>query len=462
MESTRILVVDRDAHIAAAVSAFLQESNFDVSTCPDPAAALERIADENFQIAIVDQDACSQNGIDFMRAVQLTAPDLAVILLTGFGTIESAVEAVRSGAFDYLSKPVVDQQLDLAVRRALSQQALVAENRTLRRTLDRHRQLEKVVGTSDRMNHIFEVVESVAPTRATVLITGESGTGKTLLARAIHRLSPRAGKPFVEVNCGALPDTLLESELFGHAKGAFTGAVRDKPGKFEQADGGTMFLDEISDASTALQVKLLRVIQDRRFERIGETRTRKTDVRILLATNRKLMRLVEKGDFREDLYYRINVINIDVPPLRERQEDIPYLLDHFLSMYTEYHGKKIEGISPEALDYLLSHSWPGNIRELENAVERAVVLTRGAMIDTRDLPPSLTRKERPLVELREQVLPLKKALEAPERHIIQRALELNGWNRQKTADMLEVNRTTLFHKMRKHGLLPGKERHPSL
>ena len=455
MHSGRILLVERGGSLGPSLSDCLAAAGASVETCRASDDAIDRLAKAKFDIVIVDDEIGDVGGVGFVSQARTTSPDTAIILVSGFGTIESAVLAMREGAFDYLSKPVVEDELRLAVQRALAQQAIVAENRTLKRALHRHRKLDNIVGTTGQMSKIFEVVEAVAATRATALLTGESGTGKTMLARTLHNLSPRADGPFVEVNCGALPDTLLESELFGHVKGSFTGAIRDKPGKFEDADSGTVFLDEIANASTALQVKLLRVIQDRLLERVGETKTRQVDVRIVLASNCDLLELVRQGNFREDLYYRINVVNIDLPPLRERQEDIPFLLDHFLTLYRDYHVKQVDGFVPEALDHLLAHSWPANIRELENAVERAVVLAKGEAIEVGDLPPALTQCERPVVEFHDQVLPLKRALEEPEKHIIGRALELNDWNRQKTADMLEVNRTTLFHKMKKYGLLPA-------
>ncbi len=450
----RILLVDPDPRSAETLGRGLAEEGYEVAAVDDPAAALALLQKKSFDLVLADQDLSSMNGVELTRRVKAVRPEAIVVLITGFGTIEEAVEAMRVGAFDYLAKPVLEEQIGLTIQRALQTKRLVEENRDLKAELHRRRGLGDLIGMSERMSRIFETVEAVAPTKATVLITGESGTGKTRLARAIHALSPRCEQPFVEVNCGALPDTLLESELFGHAKGAFTGAVRDKAGKFEEADQGTIFLDEISTASPALQVKLLRVIQDRVFERVGETVTRQVDVRLLLATNRDLLDLVREGRFREDLYYRINVVNIELPPLRERQEDIPFLLDHFLTLYTRYHEKEVQGFSPEALDHLLAYHWPGNIREIENAVERAVVLARGPKIEVQDLPPAVRAAERPVVDLRGEILPLKKALEEPEKRIIMEALERNGWNRQKTADMLGVNRSTLFHKMRKYGLLP--------
>ncbi len=452
----RILIVDPDPRSAKTLGGGLAEAGFEVASLEDGNEALDLLRRKAFDLILADQDMGSIRGIEFIRKARTVRPESIVILLTGFGTIEEAVEAMRVGAFDYLAKPIVEDQLGLAIQRALEKKKLLEENRDLKEEINRRRSLKDMIGTSERMGRIFETIESVAPTRATVLITGESGTGKTRLARTIHALSKRNDHPFVEVNCGALPDTLLESELFGHAKGAFTGAIRDKPGKFEEADQGTIFLDEIATASPALQVKLLRLIQDRSFERVGETLTRKVDVRILLATNRDLLGLVRKGKFREDLYYRINVVNIELPPLRERQEDIPFLLDHFLQRYRAFHEKEVDGFTAEALDYLMAYEWPGNIREIENAVERAVVLCRDEKIDVRDLPPAVRASERPIVDLRGEIKPLKEALEEPERRIILEALERNGWNRQKTADMLEVNRSTLFHKMKKYGLLPEK------
>ncbi|MCA8970367.1 MAG: sigma-54-dependent Fis family transcriptional regulator [Planctomycetes bacterium] len=450
--SSEILVVE--AH-GSELWHILETKGHSVSRCASFDEAHDRLRHHAVEICVFDQDLPDWDP-SVLSQCREAKPEVPILLISGFGTVESAVEALRLGAFDFLGKPVLTDEFLLSLERALAQRTLVAENRTLRRALDRHRKLDNIVGTSDRMNRIFEVVESVAPTRATVLITGESGTGKTRLARAVHELSPRHEGPFVEVNCGALPDSLLESELFGHAKGAFTGALRDKAGKFEDADGGTIFLDEIATASTALQIKLLRVIQDRMFERVGETKTRTSDARIVLATNSDLLELVDKGEFREDLYYRINVVNVELPSLRERHEDVPYLLDHFLQLFCDLHGKAVEGIEPAALDAVLTHSWPGNIRELENAIERAVVLARGPRIELADLPPALHRRDRgeaSRFEESDEILPLRQALEEPERRIIERALELNDWNRQRTADMLEVNRTTLFHKMKKYGLL---------
>ncbi|PIE22215.1 MAG: hypothetical protein CSA62_13555 [Planctomycetota bacterium] len=456
MKVPHILVVEDDPQAAHQLRHCLENSGYQVSLRTDPEQGLASARREHFDLAVADREL--QGSQEFLESLLAEQPELSVILLSGFGTVESAVEAMREGAFDFLSKPVMNDELLIAVERALEQRRLLSENRNLRKKLEHRNGARALIGNSERMSKILETVASVAPTRATVLLTGESGTGKTRIARLVHEQSPRASAPFVEVNCGALPDTLLESELFGHAKGAFTGAIRDKAGKFEEADGGTIFLDEVGTASPSLQIKLLRVLQDRLLERVGETRTREVDVRLVLATNSDLLELVQSGSFREDLYYRINVVNIELPPLRDRQEDIPFLIEHFVQRFAALHDKDTLALGPEALDQLLAHPWPGNIRELENAVERAVVLAQGEYIEATDLPQALASEERPIVEFQgEEILPLKQALEEPEKRIIQRALDLCGWNRQKTADMLEINRSTLFHKMKRYGLMPKRK-----
>lgn len=454
----RILIADEDTLSVQTHQQWLEEIGYVVHTAGSGALALQLLGSHRFELMISEQRLEDRDGLDLIQEARTRFPKMPVLMVTAFGTIEDGVRATRAGVFDYLTKPVMKEEFLLSVERAQEQAALLEENQSLRNQLSRHRQLDGIIGPSEKMGHIFEVVESVAETRATVLVLGESGTGKTLLARTIHDRSDRRDAPFVEVNCGALPDSLLESELFGHAKGSFTGALRDKAGKFEDADRGTIFLDEIATASPSLQVKLLRVLQDRIFERIGESRTREVDVRILLATNQDLMEQIRLGEFREDLYYRINVVSIELPPLRDRPEDIPFLVDHFLDRYCEYHHKPALSLTGEALDLLLHHDWPGNIRELENAIERAVVLSRNERIEAASLPPHITRVKQRALPLSQEVLPLKKALEEPEKLIIQRALELNGWNRQQTADMLEVNRTTLFHKMKKYGLFPDAKK----
>jgi len=344
----------------------------------------------------------------------------------------------------------------VAVDRALEKTALQKENQALRVALDDRLRLDNVIGTDPRMQAIFKTVRAVADTRTTVLITGESGTGKTLLARSLHALSARRNGPFVEVNCGALPESLLESELFGHVKGSFTGAVRDKVGKFEAASGGTIFLDEVGTSSPAFQVKLLRVLQDRIIERVGDTRTIAVDVRIVLATNKDLEAAVRAGQFREDLYYRIAVITVEMPPLRERQSDVATLAEHFLRRFAAEHGRPALTFTPRALATLVQAPWPGNVRQLENLVERAVVLSTGSTLDLHDLPAALQTASpapgAPVAAAGGPVLPLKEALQGPEKSLIERALQHCGGNREKAAVVLGINRSTLFHKLRKYGI----------
>jgi DNA-binding NtrC family response regulator len=361
---------------------------------------------------------------------------------------------MRGGAADFLGKPFAEEQVLLAVDRSLEKSALQRENHALRDALDDRLRIDNLIGTDPRMQAIFKTVKAVADTRTTVLLTGESGTGKTVLARAMHSLSPRRHGPFVEVNCGALPESLLESELFGHVKGAFTGALRDKPGKFEAAARGTIFLDEIGTTSMAFQVKLLRVLQDRVLERVGDNQTVAVDVRIVLATNLDLEQAVQAGRFREDLYYRINVVTIEMPRLRERPADIPWLAGHFLQRFTAEHGRSLRAFSAAAMQALVQAPWPGNVRQLENVVERAVVLAAGPEIGLDDLPRALLREPAPDAPAAADAgpRPRKEALAAPERRFIVAALQHCGGNRERAARLLGINRSTLFHKMRKYGI----------
>ena len=383
-------------------------------------------------------------------------PQTEVILVTGYGTIESAVRAMREGAFDYVTKPVLDDEMLLVVGRAIEAARLRSENADLRARLASAEEGRRPVGRDPALLKALETIEAVAPTRATILITGESGTGKTLVARLLHEASGRNEATFVEVNCGALPEGLLESELFGHAKGAFTGAVSTRGGRFLAADRGTLFLDEISTATPALQVKLLRVIQDRCFEPVGSEDTVEVDVRLVFATNEDLSRAVDENRFRRDLFYRIRVVEVHLPPLRERRGDIPLLAMHFVKRFASENERDVRHVDDNAMTILQAHAWPGNIRELENAIERGVILCRGDTISPKDLPPELTRE----VSAPEpgQTLPLRKALEIPEREIIERTLRSHNGNRQETAAALMINRTTLFNKMRKYGLLGRRNR----
>ena len=419
------------------------------STC---AQAIERMKQVPFEATICDVNLPDVDGFHLLQWAVENALDTAVILLTGYGTIESAVEAIRLGAFDYLTKPVIDEELHMTIQRALGQRKIVEENKSLKAQLDERFGLSNVIGHDYKMLKLFDLIESVADTRTTILILGESGTGKTMTARAVHQLSSRRDKPFVEVACGALPDSLLESELFGHVQGAFTGATQDKMGKFLQADGGTIFLDEVATASPSLQVKLLRVLQDREFEAVGGSKTQHVDVRLILATNQNLEEAVRKGQFREDLYYRINVISLTQPALRERISDIPLLIECYLKQFNEQTGKHVKGFDEAAMQMLQRYAWPGNVRELVNVVERSVVLSKTDTITAADLPEPLWREQSvaTVFETRAGSGSLKTALTAPERQLILEALEANGWNRQNTAKLLGINRTTLYKKMKKY------------
>ncbi|MFM9995096.1 MAG: sigma-54-dependent transcriptional regulator [Phycisphaerales bacterium] len=479
---TRVLVVDDDPIVAGSLAEFLRAEGYSPAEASDADAALRALADAEhappggdgprpFDLVIADVSLPGMDGLELLQKVTRGFPGTAVLMLTAYGTIESAVKALKLGASDYLTKPVVDAELRLAVERALKHRALLAENQVLRRRLDAHSALAGIVGSDARMLKVFELIDAVAPSRTTVLMTGESGVGKSLVARAIHESSPRKSRPFVELSCGSIPETLLESELFGHVKGAFTGAHADKIGRFLAADGGTIFLDEINAASPAMQLKLLRVLQERKFEPVGSSQTVEADVRVVLATNQPLEGLVAAGLFRQDLYYRITVVTVELPPLRDRPVDIRPLAEHFLAHFARELGRQLAGFSPAALGAMTAYRFPGNVRELRNVVERAAVLARNPTIGIEDLPahladgrvPGLTLVGTPGHEPATDdagwtPTPLEEALRDPERRIILRALKANGWNRQKTAEQLSINRTTLYKKMKSLGIEGGPER----
>ncbi len=463
-EKSRVLIVDEDRIILQSLSQFLRREGYEVKSTDRPEEAIGMLEAGQVQLLLVDINMPGIAPADFLRDVRRRFPQVVVIVITGYGSIEGAVEATKIGAFDYLTKPIVDEEIRVVVEKASRQQSLLFENHALRQQLDLRFGLENVIGHDHKMLKVFDLADAVADSRTTVLMTGESGTGKSLMARTIHHRSPRRNKPFVEVSCGALPETLLESELFGHMKGAFTGAIADKPGRFLAADGGTLFLDEINSASPAMQVKLLRMLQDRCFEPVGSNETRTVDVRVILATNMDLLTLVSEQKFRQDLYYRINVLNVRLPPLRERVGDIALLANHFLRKFARDTSREVLGFTDTALSALQRYPWPGNVRELENAVERAVVLCRRPQIDYSDLPETVQAHEAPLPAVRvangeeiyARALPLQVALETPERRIIEAALQRNAWNRQATATELDINRTTLYKKMRKYQLDVGE------
>jgi len=458
----RLLILDEDRIMLQSLSQFLRREGYEVRTTDRSDQATAILEAGQTELLLADINMPGVKASEFLRELRRRFPHVVPIVITGYGSIEGAVDATKNGAFDYLTKPIVDEEIRVVVEKAARQQALLFENQSLRQQLDLRFGLENVIGHDHKMLKIFDLVDAVADSRTTVLMTGESGTGKSLLARAIHHRSPRREKPFVEVSCGSLPETLLESELFGHVKGSFTGATSDKPGRFLAADGGTLFLDEINSASPALQVKLLRMLQERSFEPVGSTETKTVDVRVILASNVDLMAMVAQQQFRQDLYYRINVVNIKMPGLRERVGDIALLANHFLRQFAKEAGRPILGFTDAALAALQRYTWPGNVRELENAVERAVVLCRRPHIDINDLPESVAtftappRPAGPNDDGFNVPMPLQLALEGPERKIIEAALHRNAWNRQATATELDINRTTLYKKMRKYGLDVGE------
>lgn len=452
MKKAKLLLVDDDRLVLDSMGSWLREQGYELDAVATRQEALGRITQSTYDLVLSDIRLQDGDGFDVLAHSRKVRPQTAVILMTGYGTVETGIEALRAGAFDLLTKPLIDEELEMSIDRALSQRKVIQENENLKAQLDLRFGLENIVGHDHRMQRVFDVIDRVADTRATVLITGESGTGKSLIARAIHRRSGRRDLPFVEIACGALPETLLESELFGHAAGAFTGATGEKMGKFLQADKGTIFLDEIGTSSPGLQVKLLRVLQELQFEAVGGNKTFRVDTRCILATNENLSKAVAEGRFRQDLFYRINVINIELPPLRERISDIPLLASHFLQQTCEETGKQSSGFSPEALGLMQRYLWPGNVRELQNVVERAVLLGRGPSIVPDDLPSQMTSGHLPVSFELASERPLKNALESPERSIILDVLEKNSWNRNKTAEALGINRTTLYKKMKRLGL----------
>lgn len=459
-QKSRLFILDEDRVMRQSLCQFLSREGYEVRGGDNPAEALSQLEAGAGELLLADINMAGLNSGEFLRDLKRRCPQTVVIVITSYGSIEGAVEATKMGAFDYLTKPIVDDEIRVVVAKAVRQQALLYENHALRGRLDLRFGMENLIGHDHQMLKIFDLVSAVSDSRSTVLLTGESGTGKSLLARAIHHRSPRRDKPFVEVPCGALPEGLLESELFGHVKGAFTGAIADKPGRFMAADQGTIFLDEINSASAPMQVKLLRVLQERMFEPVGSSQTQSVDTRVILASNVDLKSLVEQGAFRQDLYYRVNVLTIHLPALRQRGGDIPLLGRHFLRQYAKEAGREIVGFTDEALAAMSRYSWPGNVRELENAVERAVVLCRRPRIDLDDLPETLHESAHwaagPSQLLGESAQPLASALEMPERIIIEKALVRNAWNRQATAAELDINRTTLYKKMRKYRLDVGE------
>jgi two-component system NtrC family response regulator len=444
----RILVVDDEATQRELVCGFLKKQGYEVIAAPDAERALEIFRQEPVELILTDQRMPHVSGLDLIRSARAINPETRTIVMTAYGNIETAVEAMKAGAADYLTKPLNLEELRHKIEAVRESCRLYAENRELRAALESRHRIEGIIGDSGQMLEVISLVRRVASTDATVLIRGESGTGKELIAKAIHYASARAGKPLVRVNCAALPENLLESELFGHEKGSFTGAVSMRKGRFELADGGTLFLDEIGDLPLHLQAKLLRVLQEKEFERVGSSHSLKVDVRLLSATHRDLEALIRAGQFREDLYYRLNVVTIFLPPLRERRQDLPAFMDHFLRVFAEKNGKAIRGFTREAREALLRYDYPGNVRELENLIERAVVLTRDNVIDRGDLPLTMDAFEAPP----DKQAGLAAAVEGLERRMIKDALARAGGVQTRAAELLGLTERALRYKLRKYGL----------
>ncbi len=450
-----ILVVDDDQAHRTMLRTLLNGWGYKIVEADDGQVAIEKVHEQAFDMILMDIRMLKVSGLEALDGIKTYNPAIPVIIMTAYSSVETAVEALKKGAYDYLTKPLDFDELRLAMERAMDHSQLKEENRLLRETLGSHFDRQNIIGRSTAMVKLLETVAQVAPSEATVLITGDSGTGKELIAGAIHFNSPRKGGSFVKVNCAAITETLLESELFGHEKGAFTGAHRLKEGRFRQADGGSLFLDEVSEMSLGMQVKLLRALQEREITRVGGEEVIKVDVRIIAATNKDLIQEIESGRFREDLYYRLNVVTLNVPLLRERKEDIPLLAQHFLSTFAEKNRKQIKGFTPQAMDQLLKYDWPGNVRELMNAVERAVVLSRSEYLDEQDLPlvikNALPDEEK---SPSRYAVPADLPLEDVEKATILKTLESTGGNKSEAARRLGITRKTLHKKLKKYGMMP--------
>jgi DNA-binding NtrC family response regulator len=463
-----ILAIDDDAAVRQGLKEILEAQGHQITVAADGESGLALLADRTFDLVLTDLALPGLGGLEVLAHLVKEQPQCPCIIITGFGTIGNAVTAMRQGAYDYLTKPVDPTELSLVVARALDHNRLKRENLQLKQRLNRRYGFANMVGMSEAMTRVFELIRKVADTDSTVILLGESGTGKELITHAIHFNSSRRDGPLIPVNCAAIPEELLESELFGHERGAFTHAVRTRLGRFEQADGGTIFLDEISEMSPGLQVKILRVLQDRAFERIGGVKTIRVDIRVIAATNRDLEALVRQNKFREDLFYRLNVIPIRVPPLRERVGDLPLLARHFLQEFCRKQKKPLKRLSPGALDLLARHPWPGNVRELENLMERLVTLTEGELIEVADLPEKIQLLNLPALilatDLPPQGLHLTAQVQAFERRLILQALESSHWVKSRAAALLNLNRTTLLEKMKKQNIpatppfIPGAEK----
>ena len=439
----RILVVDDETAMRECLRDWLKEDGYEVGLAANGLEAIAMVKDQSWHVVLLDLKMPGMDGLQVLAELRQLAPDAVVVMMTAYASVDTAVQAMKNGAFDYLVKPFDPDEVELLIKKVVSHQELMLENILLRRRLEEREEFDEIIGQSQPMLNLFETLSRVSPADSTVLITGESGTGKEIVARAIHGNSPRCYYPFITVSCGALPDSLLESELFGHEKGAFTGADQSRKGRIEMANGGTLFLDEIGEISAKTQVDLLRVLQEKKIQRLGSEGEIPIDVRILAATNRDLLKAIGEKRFREDLYYRLNVISIHLPPLRERQEDIPILVEHFIRKFCLEMNREPVKISPEAMRLLTKYHWPGNVRELENVVERALVIGTGTFIAPGDLPFGHG-------EMREEDLP--ESIQDMERLHIKRILNKTEWNISQSARRLGIDRQTLYNKMQKYGL----------
>ncbi len=461
MATGRILIVDDEESIRVSLCDLLKKHGYDASAVEDGYKAIEKVKEEEWDVALVDLKMPGIDGLEVLKKIKEIKPALTVIIITAYATVESAVTAMKDGAFDYIMKPFTADELCIRLENALEKKRLLDENIYLRKELADKFKFNNIIGKSKEMQEIFRLIEKVALTDSTILIRGQSGTGKELIARAIHHNSSRKNKKFIAVDCGALPETLLESELFGHVKGSFTGAIVTKRGLLEVANEGTFFLDEVGDLSMGIQSKMLRVLQEKEFRQVGGIKNVKVDVRLIAATNKDLEKMIEEGKFREDLFYRLNIVPIHIPLLKERREDIPLLVEHFLEIYNTKRNKKIKGVSPEAMDLLVDFDWPGNIRELENVIERVVIMSESDIIDAKELPIYIQGKsvyiDITTPKTNEELKRLKKqmrtkAVEDVEKAFLTDALQRNDWNITKAARDVGLKRQNFQALMRKHNI----------
>jgi two-component system response regulator AtoC len=456
MSGNRVLVIDDEKNMRHMLEIMLKKAGYEAETAGDGLEGLEKMGQADFDFVLCDLKMPKMDGMTFLSRARERFAEKTFIMMSAYGTIDNAVDAMKIGAYDYISKPFKTDEVLLTLKKAEERERLKKENISLQKRIDKIEQrysFGNIIARSEAMRHVFELVEKVADHKTTVLVTGESGTGKDLIARAIHHNGRRANKPMVSINCGGIPENLLESELFGYKRGAFTDAVKDKPGRFEEADGGTVFLDEIGELPLSLQVKLLRVLQEEEISPLGGVGSRRIDVRVIAATSKDLNREAAEGRFREDLFYRINVMSIHLPPLRERRGDIPLLVGYFIDVFNKKLQKDIEGLSSEAMPILMGYPWPGNIRELENVIERAILLAQGRWISPEDLPSRITSDSTYFSSLPpEDSLSLKKASSRLERELIRKALELTTGNRTQAARILEISRPKLISKIKAYSL----------